>query len=104
MGWAWATYFIQHAGLRLFVAPQNSGSWIFDKAPGQAFPHTGCLRAFYIDNFVAMSRDPDEAQRTIDGMANAFQASGMVTTRDPVQEDAPEFLGFEFDAHTCVLR
>eukprot|EP00969_Alexandrium_andersonii_P024732 1079975-Alexandrium_andersonii.AAC.1 len=70
MGWAWATYFIQRAGLRLLVTPQNSGSWIFDKAPGQALPHTGCLRALCIDNFMAMSCDPDEARRTIDGMAN----------------------------------
>eukprot|EP00969_Alexandrium_andersonii_P105456 4652686-Alexandrium_andersonii.AAC.1 len=54
-----------------------------------------------------MRCDPDEAQRTIDGMADAFQASGIVTTRGPVQEDTPEFFGFEFDSHTracCASR
>eukprot|EP00969_Alexandrium_andersonii_P065410 2882197-Alexandrium_andersonii.AAC.1 len=47
MGWAWATYFIQHAGLHLLMTPQNSGSWIFDKAPGQSLPSSGCLRALH---------------------------------------------------------
>eukprot|EP00969_Alexandrium_andersonii_P014701 641924-Alexandrium_andersonii.AAC.1 len=51
-----------------------------------------------------MSGDPKEAQQTVDGVANTLQSAGIVTTRGPVERDTPEFLGFEFDAQSCVLR
>ena len=94
MGWSWATYFVQHAGLHL-LHQASDAQWLYDRLPGGALRDRH-LRALYIDNYMTIGLDRDSVQASTQKMVDAFDKHGLRSVLDD-DGDNPEFLGFVLD-------
>ena len=70
MGWGWATYFVQHAGLHI-LHKASDAEWLYDRLPGGSLKET-YFRALYIDNFMSVGLDLDKVKQSTEQMIKGF--------------------------------